>query len=217
MSVFSRYSGILEADGHKMTVRSALVLINAVVSAYLDKDDDESDTDTRFCKTWFQQYGWDACSFGEADTLSRAKGTSVDGLANAGVLVAGGGNVRLQRYIEYPEDWDPAEDTRLPIWKGLHHLIKAHQTGGNVKAARLYAQFGSMAGPVSLLAHRLYQICDRKGKAEDAQPYNELTASLQEIGELADTTQVSVSEQKGKKWKKKGGQMTFGGFKLNGE
>lgn len=217
MSVFSRYSGILEADGHKMTVRSALVLINAVVSAYLDKDDDESDTDTRFCKTWFQQYGWDAGPFGEADTLSRAKGTSVDGLANAGVLVAGGGNVRLQRYTEYPEDWDPAEDPRLPIWKGLHHLIKAHQTGGNVKAARLYAQLGSMVGPVSLLAHRLYQICDRKGKAEDAQPYNELTASLQEIGELADTTQVSVSEQKGKKWKKKGGQMTFGGFKLNGE
>ncbi|HJK78657.1 MAG TPA: DUF1156 domain-containing protein [Methanocorpusculum sp.] len=212
MAVFSKYSGVLEADGHKMTVRSALVLINTVVSAYLDKDDDESDTDTRFCKTWFQQYGWDEGPFGEADTLSRAKGTSVDGLADAGVLVSGSGKVRLLRYTEYPENWDPTEDTRLPIWEGLHHLIKAHQTGGNAKAARLYAQLGSMTSPIYLLATRLYQICEQKGKAEDARPYNELTASWQDIGGLADTTRVSVPERKGKKGKKEDGQMTLGGF-----
>lgn len=142
-----------------MVVRSALILINAVVSAYLDKDDDESDNDTRFCKTWFQQYGWGDGPFGEADTLSRAKGTSVDGLADAGVLVSGGGKVQLLRYAEYPETWDPSEDMRLPIWEGLHHLIKAHQTGGDAKAARLYEKLGSMTGPIYLLATRLYQIC----------------------------------------------------------
>lgn len=212
MAVYSKYNGILEADGRKMTVRSALLLINTVVSAYLDKDDDESDSDTRFCKTWFQQYGWNDGPFGEADILSRAKGTSVDGLAEAGVLISGGGKVRLLRYTEYPEDWDPSEDTRLPIWEGLHHLIKAHQTGGNTKAARLYSQLGSMTNPIYLLATRLYQMCEQKGKAEDALPYNELTASWQEISDSADITRVSIPERKGKKGKKDSGQMTLGGF-----
>ena len=212
MAVYSKYSGILEADGRRMTVRSALLLINTVVSAYLDKDDDESDSDTRFCKTWFQQYGWNDGPFGEADILSRAKGTSVDGLAEAGVLISGGGKVRLLRYTEYPEDWDPSEDTRLPIWEGLHHLIKAHQTGGNTKAARLYSQLGSMTNPIYLLATRLYQMCEQKGKAEDALPYNELTASWQEISDSADITRVSIPERKGKKGKKDSGQMTLGGF-----
>ncbi|HJK49353.1 MAG TPA: hypothetical protein O0X15_05165, partial [Methanocorpusculum sp.] len=212
MAVYSKYSGILEADGRRMTVRSALLLINTVVSAYLDKDDDESDSDTRFCKTWFQQYGWNDGPFGEADILSRAKGTSVDGLAEAGVLISGGGKVRLLRYTEYPEDWDPSEDTRLPIWEGLHHLIKAHQTGGNTKAALLYSQLGSMTNPIYLLATRLYQMCEQKGKAEDALPYNELTASWQEISDSADITRVSIPERKGKKGKKDSGQMTLGGF-----
>lgn len=212
MAVYSKYNGILEADGRRMTVRSALLLINTVVSAYLDKDDDESDSDTRFCKTWFQQYGWNDGPFGEADILSRAKGTSVDGLAEAGVLISGGGKVRLLRYTEYPEDWDPSEDTRLPIWEGLHHLIKAHQTGGNTKAARLYSQLGSMTNPIYLLATRLYQMCEQKGKAEDALPYNELTASWQEISDSADITRVSIPERKGKKGKKDSGQMTLSGF-----
>ena len=74
MAVFSKYTAVLEADGTPMTVRTALQLINRFLA------EDDFDADTQFCLHWFEQYGWETGMFGEADTLARAKGTSVDGV-----------------------------------------------------------------------------------------------------------------------------------------
>src|SRR3984893_6370212 len=83
MAVFSKYAAVLEADGSTMSVRTALQLINRFLA------EDDFDPDTQFCLHWFQEYGWGEGSFGVADTLSRAKGTSVDGVRDAGVLESG--------------------------------------------------------------------------------------------------------------------------------
>jgi putative DNA methylase len=98
MAVFSKYAAVLEADGKPMSVRTALQLINR----YLAEDD--FDADTQFCLNWFEQHGWNEGVFGEADTLSRGKGTSVDGMRDAGVLKSGAGKVRLLKWSEsaYP-------------------------------------------------------------------------------------------------------------------
>ena len=117
MAIFSRYEAVLEADGTPMSVKTALQLINRFLA------EDDFDADTQFCLHWFEQHGWDAGKFGEADTLARAKGTSVDGVKHAGVVEAGGGSVRLLRWKEYPTDWDPRADNRLPVWEALHHMI----------------------------------------------------------------------------------------------
>ena len=210
MEIFSKYSGILEANGSKMTVHEALVLINRVLSAYLDKDEDEYDADTKFCKAWFEQYGWKEGDFGTADTLSRAKGTSVDGLVEAGVVSAKGGKVRLIHFSEYADDWDASKDNRVPIWEALHHMVKAHQKGGDFKAAAVYAQVESMTSAVNLLATRLYQMCEQKGWAEDARPYNELSAAWQAISENAGRAATAPARAPGKK--KEDGQRTLSGF-----
>lgn len=210
MEIFSKYSGILEANGSKMTVHEALVLINKVLSAYLDKDDDEYDADTKFCKAWFELYGWQEGEFGTADTLSRAKGTSVDGLVEAGVVSAKGGKVRLIHFSEYDDDWDASKDNRVPIWEALHHMVKAHQKGGDFKAAAVYAQVESMTSAVNLLATRLYQMCEQKGWAEDARPYNELTASWQAVSENAGRAATAPARAPGKK--KEDVQRTLSGF-----
>jgi hypothetical protein len=55
--------------------------------------EDDFDADTQFCLHWFEQYGWEAGKFGEADTLARAKGTSVEGVKQAG----GAAGCRQQR------------------------------------------------------------------------------------------------------------------------
>src|SRR5262249_24094888 len=106
MGIFSRYDAVLEADGTPMTVRTALQLINRFLA------EDDFDADTQFCLHWFEQHGWESGKFGEADTLARAKGTSVAGVQQAGVVEAGGGNVRLLKWKEYPTDWDPTTDSR---------------------------------------------------------------------------------------------------------
>ena len=94
-----------------MSVRTALQMINRFLA------EDEFDADAQFCLRWFEQHHWDAGQFGEADVLARAKGTSVEGVNQSGVIVAAGGKVQLVRPTNYPVDWDPATDHRLPIWE----------------------------------------------------------------------------------------------------
>lgn len=171
MSVFSKYAAVLEADGLPMTVRSALQLINRFLA------EDDFDADTQFCLHWFEQYNWGDGVYGEADVLARSKATSVAGLAEAGVVSSGGGKVRLLRWIEYPADWDPETEKRLPIWEALHQLIRAHRQGGDSASGLLLAAIGGKAEAVRQLAYRLYTVCERLGQAEDSRAYNELITS----------------------------------------
>lgn len=179
MAVFSKYAAVLEADGSPMTVQTALRLINRFLA------EDDFDHDTQFCLHWFEQYGWSEAKFGEADTLARAKGTSVDGVKQAGVLFASGGVVRLFKWSEYPADWNPETDTRLPIWEGLHHLIRVFKTDGESGAGRVLGAIHSKAEATRQLAYRLYTLCERAGSSEDARAYNEIITSWSAIESAA--------------------------------
>jgi putative DNA methylase len=182
MAVFSKYSAVLEANGEPMRVRTALQLINRFLS------EDDFDADTQFCLHWFEQYGWASGRFGEADTLARAKGTSVEGVRDAGVIESGGGSVRLRKWAEYPDDWQVGHDARNPIWETLHHLIRGLKQGeGEADAGRLLAGTRGQADAVRQLAYRLYTLCERQGWAEDARAYNELITSWTAIEEASAT------------------------------
>ena len=175
MAIFSRYDAVLEADGTPMSVKTALQLINRFLA------EDDFDADTQFCLHWFEQYGWESGKFGEADTLARAKGTSVEGVKNAGVLHAAGGNVRLLKWAEYPTKWDPQSDQRLPVWEVLHQLIRVFSSEGESGAAAVYAAVQSKAEAARQLAYRLYTLCERKNWADDARAYNEVVTSWSAI------------------------------------
>ncbi|MFM8478938.1 MAG: DUF1156 domain-containing protein, partial [Planctomycetaceae bacterium] len=175
MAIFSRYDAVLEADGTPMSVKTALQLINRFLA------EDDFDADTQFCLHWFEQYGWESGKFGEADTLARAKGTSVEGVKNAGVLHAAGGNVRLLKWAEYPTDWDPQSDHRLPVWEVLHQLIRIFSSEGESGAAAVYAAVQGKAEAARQLAYRLYTLCERKNWADDARAYNEVVTSWSAI------------------------------------
>jgi len=56
--------------------------------------------------------------YGVAETLSKAKDTSVGGMVEAGILASGHGKVRLLKPAELPDDWDPATDTNLAALLG---------------------------------------------------------------------------------------------------
>ena len=181
MAVFSKYSAVLEADGTPMSVRTALTLINRFLA------EDDFDADTQFCLAWFDQVGWDVGKYGEADVLARAKGTSVGGLVEAGVVESGGGNVRLLRWAQMPADWNPAKDNRLPVWEGLHQLIRALNQQGESEAGKLLAHMLNKTEAIRSLSYRLYTLCERKGWAEDARAYNELITSWPAIEQAIST------------------------------
>jgi len=181
MAIFSRYEAVLEADGTPMTVKTALQLINRFLA------EDDFDGDTQFCLHWFEQHGWDTGKFGEADTLARAKGTSVQGVEKAGVIQSGGGNVRLLKWKEYPADWNAALDTRIPVWEALHQLIRAYSTKGDAGAGKVLKACSGKAEAARQLAYRLYTLCERKGWAEDARAYNEIVTGWGGIEKAAGT------------------------------
>jgi putative DNA methylase len=179
MAVFSKYAAVLEADGTPMTVRTALTLINRFLA------EDDFDHDTQFCLHWFEQHGWDEGRFGEADTLARAKGTSVEGIKQAGVLYAAGGVVRLLKWADYPAKWEPASDSRLPVWEALHQLIRVFKSEGETGAGAVVAAVQAKAEAARQLAYRLYTLCERAGWAEDARAYNEIITSWSAIESAA--------------------------------
>lgn len=185
MAVFSRYAAVLEADGEPMSVRTALQLINRFLA------EDDFDHDTQFCLQWFDQHGWEAGAYGEADVLARAKSTSVGGLAQAGVIESGGGKVRLLKWSEFPADWNPATDARTPVWEGLHQLIRAFRQQGDTAAGPLLGQLGPQIDAIRQLAYRLYTLCERAGRAEDARAYNELITGWTSLETAAAAVQVS--------------------------
>lgn len=151
----------------------ALTLINRM----LVEGGDDFDADTQFCLAWFDEHSWAAGEFGNADVLARAKGTSVDGVRDAGVVEAGSGKVRLLKPVEYPADWNPEEDNRTPVWEALHQMIRALQSDGESAAGALLAHMPERAEPIRNLAYRLYTLCERKGWADEARGYNELITS----------------------------------------
>jgi len=185
MSVFSRYEKVLEADGTAMTVRMALGLINQVLDETLAEQEGEFDPDTRWALAWFQQFGMNEGPFGDAETLSKAKNVSVQGLVEAGILSAKAGKARLIPREDLIEDWDPSRDIRLTVWEMTQYLIRALEKGGEEKAAELLQKLGSRGDAARDLAYRLYTVCDRKKWAREALAYNTLITSWPEIARLA--------------------------------
>lgn len=188
MAVFSKYVAVLEADGTPMSVRTALQLINRFLA------EDDFDADTQFCLRWFEQYEWNEGLYGEADVLARAKATSVNGLADAGVVHSGSGSVRLRKWAEYPPDWDPNADTRLPVWESLHQLIRALKNDGETSAGRLLAAVKAQSESVRQLAYRLYTLCERQGWTDDARAYNELITSWTGIESAAGEVPTTMDQ-----------------------
>ncbi len=195
MAIYTRYARVLDASGQPMTVRQALALINQMLDEVLAEQEGDFDADSRWALAWFEQHGFDAGEFGRAETLSKAKNTSVAGLVAAGILVAKAGKVRLLRPDELPPDWDPTTDARLTAWEMVHHLIQVLEANGENAAAELVEKLGSDADVARELCYRLYTLCERKKRAAEALSYNGLVQSWPEIMRLARERQATDAGQ----------------------
>lgn len=188
MAIFSQYAAVLEADGTPMRVKTALQLINRFFA------EDDFDHDTQFCLHWFEGTGWASGKYGEADVLARAKGTSVGGLVEGGVVESSGGNLRLLKWAELPRGWSPETDSRVSVWEALHHLIRALNQDGESAAGALLARMPAQAESMRALAYRLYTLCERKGRAEEARAYNELVSAWSGIEQASADAGIKGSQ-----------------------
>ena len=159
MAVYTRYAKVLDASGKRVSVGEALALINQTLDEILAEQEGDFDADSRWALAWFEQHGFDVGDYGIAETLSKAKNTSVEGMVQAGILRSQSGNVRLLRPREMPSGWDPVDDDRLTTWEAVHHLIRILDQGGEAAAATLVRRLGGLGevGPRPLLppVHRM--------------------------------------------------------------
>jgi putative DNA methylase len=185
MAVYTRYANVLDAEGQPLSVRDALALINQTLDEALTEQEGDFDADSRWALAWFEQSGFAEGEYGVAETLSKAKNTSVAGMVGA----------RILRPNELPADWDPETDLRPNAWESVHHLVRALEAGGENAAAELVAKLGSKAEIARELAYRLYTVCERKKRAQEALSYNGLVQSWPEIMRLSRDSSKSTPFQ----------------------
>jgi putative DNA methylase len=185
MAVYTRYSKVLDAEGKPLSVREALALINQTLDEALTEQEGDFDSDSRWALAWFEQYGFAEGEYGVAETLSKAKNTSVSGMVEAGTIASSHGKVRLLKPAELPENWNPTTDPRLTAWEMVHQMIRVLEAGGEATAGELLAKLGARAEIARELAYRLYALCERKKRAAEALSYNGLVQSWPEVTRLA--------------------------------
>ncbi|SNT38559.1 DUF1156 domain-containing protein [Rhodococcoides kyotonense] len=187
MAVFSRFSAVLEDDGSKMTVRTALQRINAILDEVLTELENDFDKETRFALTWFRQTGFDTGRFGDAESVANARGVNLDALQRAGILTTGGGKVALIAPSNMPADYDPSTDTSISQWEVVMHLTRVLADGGVPAAATL---LGRVPGSVDWdlckeLASLLFKLAEDKKKTKLAVDFNNLGAAWNDIARQA--------------------------------
>jgi len=185
MAVYTRYAKVLDAAGNPLSVRDALALINRILDEVLAEQEGDIDADSRWALDWFDQYGFEAGDYGAAETLSKAKNTSVSGMVEAGILQSRAGKVSLLRPQDLSADWDPENDARLTAWETVHHLVRMLESGGEADAADLVRKLRGGGEDARELCYRLYALCERKKRSAEALAYNSLVRSWPEISRLA--------------------------------
>ncbi|MEU3630906.1 DUF1156 domain-containing protein [Streptomyces fradiae] len=197
MAIFTRYREVIEPDGSRMTIGTALAEINRVLDELLSEQEGDFDADTRFCVKWFSQFGFNEADSGTADTLSRATNTSVSGLVRGGMFRARAGKARLLDFDELSADWDPASDERVSVWEVVVRLAKALDERGGEEAARLMALAGQKVDldTAKELAYLLFSICEKKGWTQTALLFNGLGTSWSDLSAASRSSAVRVASQ----------------------
>ena len=197
MGIFTACDRVLEPDDTPMTVRAAIALINRTRDEISGEEESGYDAETRFCIDWFEAFGLDERDSGDAITMALAYNIGIDALVEAGAFAARGGKARLLRRDELPADWDPATDRHLIHWECAQHLARILEApgGGSGAAARLMSAMGpDNSEAAHLLAYRLYDICERKGRAAEAQVWNMLAREWSAVEAAASFEPVGADE-----------------------
>lgn len=203
MAVFSRYSSVLEADGSKMSVRSALARINEILDQVLNEQEGDFDPTSRFAIAWYRQHGYTTGTFGDANNLANARNTTVDAMVRSGILTSRASKVQLIKPSDLDSEYEIHADLHTSNWEALHHLIKTLEGTGIIAAGEfLRTSLSRPDGAINAdlikeLAHLLFRIAESNGWTKDALSFNSLVTSWPEISEAARSEATQASTQDG--------------------
>jgi putative DNA methylase len=184
-----------------MSIRSALARINEILDEVLNEQEGDFDSTSRFAIAWYRNYGYGTGKFGDADSLARARNTSVDAMARDGVLQSHAGKVELLRPAMLDARYDIIADLHTSNWEALHHLIRSLEADGITPAGEFLrtalSRPDAAVDPDLLkeLAHLLFRIAEGNGWTQDALSFNSLVTSWPEIASVATMKATSTDAQ----------------------
>ena len=187
MTVFSRYTAVVEPDGSQMSVRSALERINEILDEVLSEQEQDFDATSRFAIAWYRQHGYGTGTFGDADNLARARNAAVDTMERDGILTARAGKVALLRPADLPATYDVVVDDHTSAWEALHHLLRVLDADGVTAAGTFLAAAtsrvdGAVDGDlVKELGHLLFRVAEDNSWTKDALAFNNVVTSWPEV------------------------------------
>ena len=195
IQIYSRYSRVETIGGEPVSVREALVAINRAIADYDERQEDDLDSESRFCLDWLKQHGYGEEVYGEAETLARAKDVTVSKLRSDGLLIAERGRVKLLS-IDAFSDNEQLTLSDTTAWEGCFRMayhLNREDGRGIEGAADVGREMGSNVESVERLARLLYNHYDRRGDSQNAVIFNNLVTEWQRIREkMGDGEQLTI-------------------------
>jgi len=168
ISVFSKAKAVLESDGSNMSVAQALGLINQVVDEVLNESFGAMDPESRFCLDWLSQHGFSEGSYGDAETLSKAKDIHLSSLEQRKVIKMGAGKLRLIGLDSLPDIKILKEYPKTILFQELLFLMHGFRENGILGAANIYENLSTAKSNLKDLAYRVFGLLEKKSLSMDA-------------------------------------------------
>jgi putative DNA methylase len=187
MEVFSGFSQVIEKDGSRMPVATALALINDKLQGILWDQEAEFDPETRAAIAWYDEFGWAMGDFGRAEQIAFGKNTTTRRLVQADIMWSKASRTRLTTVDELPEPVDRDLELHPTVWQTtllLSRQLENHsvpQAAQLMAAARTYVRIDA----VKDLANLLYAIGGKRKRSDDQLRFNALVTAWPDMVEAA--------------------------------
>ncbi len=190
IGVFSKYAAVSEVDDSRMSVATALALINREVDEVLNEGSEALDPESRFALDWFALNGYRSIKGGAGTAIDMLRGLNLSEaqINRSGLFRARGGDAKLLARDEMEQDWSPGSDETFTVWEMAQHLARVFlaQDGGTDAAGRILAERRDTAPEVLLVAERLFEMATQRSEAEEALVWNQLETAWPDIESAAD-------------------------------
>ena len=196
MQIYSRYSRVETISGEPVSVREALAAINRAIADYDERQEGDLDTESRFCLDWLKQHGYGEGTYGDAETLARAKNVAIGKLQDVdGLLIAEGGRVKLLPLDAF-SDSEQLTLGNTTAWKGCFRMafhLNREDGKGVAGAAEVGREMDGNVESIERLARILYNYYDRKSDSQNAVIFNNLVTEWGNIrSAIDDVEQLNI-------------------------
>lgn len=190
MEVFSGFAEVIESDGSRMPVATALALINDKLQEIIWGQVGTFDSETQAAIDWYGEHDWELGESGKAEQIVQGKNTTINGMIQADVIWSKAGNTRLLCPDELPiVELGGAHSSRPTVWVSALTVSELLEKGRRNASVQY---LGSIRDQVSLdaivdLARLMFTLGERRKRTDDQLRFNTLVTEMPELAKEART------------------------------